>query len=280
MNITELFEPKCIHRHTAKTHPNCFKEGKPIKLMENKSSKVLVFDIETLPIIAYVWQVWDTNVSTSQIIKDWCVLSWSAKWLGSDKILSNVLTPREAVTRNDKRLVESFWKLLEEADVVIAHNGKRFDIRKLNTRFWKNKLGRPSSYKIIDTLTSAKSSFGLTYNKQDFIAKFLGIQEKLDTDFELWAECDRGRSEALKYMVDYNEQDVRMLEQIYLEMREWIPNHPDLRVYSQEEDDCCPVCLSKSCEDIGVFTANKLQYKEYRCSDCGSIWHDSASIKE
>jgi len=238
----------------------------------------LIFDVETLPLVAYAWKVWEENISDKQIIKDWCILSWSAKWLHDDKIMSEVLTKREALTRDDKDLLTSFWKLLDEADVVIAHNGKRFDIKKVNTRFWKHGMRKPSSYKVIDTLSSVKSVFSLNHNGQDAIAKFKDIQQKLDTDFELWTACDRGDNEALKYMLEYNEQDVRMLEEIYLSMREWIPNHPDLRIYNGVTEGC-PVCLSKSYTDIGYYTAEKKKYPEHRCSDCGSIWHDTKEKK-
>ena len=277
--ITDLFQPKCQHRHTAKTHPNCFDEnGKPRLVHLAEPAKVLIFDIETLPIVAYVWGVWQENIPAARIIKDWCVLSWSAKWLDDDKIMSDVLTSKEAKERNDKRLVSSFWKLLEEADVVVTQNGKKFDIKKMNTRFWKHKLGRPSSYKVIDTLTAAKSAFGLTFNGQDFMAEFLDIQQKLHTDFQLWAACDRGESVALKYMLDYNEHDVRMLEQIYLEMREWIPNHPNLDLYAKI-GNVCPVCLQNDFSEIGVYSTNTRQYREYRCK-CDAIWHDTKMIKE
>lgn len=281
MKIEDIFKPKCKHRHTERTHPNCFRNGQPIAEGEEspRIAKVLVFDVETLPLLYYGWNVWNENIYPQQIVKDWCILSYSAKWMGDNRIISDILTPKEAITRDDKRLVTGFWNLLEDADVVVTHNGKRFDIKKLNTRFWKNGLHRPSSYKVIDTLTAAKSVFGLTYNKLDFIAKFIGAQEKLETEFELWAACDRGEDSALKYMREYNEQDAVIQEKIYLEMREWIPNHPDLGIYEKLEG-VCPVCLSKSIKQIGLYTTNKKQYPEHRCSDCGSVWHDTKQLKE
>jgi hypothetical protein len=194
--------------------------------------------------------------------------------MGDDRIISDILTPREAINRNDKRILGTVWKLVEEANVLITHNGARFDMKKLNARFWKNKFHRPSSYKMIDTLTSAKAAFGLTYNSADFIAKYLNLQEKLDTDFALWVACDHGDSEALKYMREYNEQDIRTQEEIYMNMREWIPNHPDMSVFASM-DNVCPVCLGGNHEQIGFYMAKKLMYPEHRCSDCGSIWHDS-----
>lgn len=277
--LTELFEPKCQHRHNIRTHPRCFVDGKPMKRDEQAPLRVLSLDIETLPILGYSWGVWNQNIYSTQIVKDWSLLSYSAKWLGTDKVISEVLSPKETMTRNDKRITTSIWKLLEEAVIVVTHNGKRFDIRKINTRFWKYRLHKPSSYKVIDTLVAAKQVFGLTYNSMDFIAKFIDADEKLDTNFGLWTACDRGDIDALQEMREYNEQDVITQEQIYLEMREWIPNHPDLGVY-QNLENVCPVCISTNYKEIGLYTANKLQYEEFRCGNCGSVFHDSKSIKE
>lgn len=271
---------RCQHRQDIHHHPNCFSEdGTPKAKANNRESKVLILDIETLPILGYSWGVWNQNIYPNQIKKDWSLLSYSAKWLGDDRIISDVLTPKEAISRDDKRISTGIWKLLDECFISVSHNGKRFDLRKLNTRFWKNKLHKPSSYKVIDTLPVAKSVFGLTYNKLDFIAKFIGADEKLETEFELWTACDEGDKQALQEMKEYNEQDVLTLEEIYMNMREWIPGHPDLGIY-QNLKDVCPVCLSTNYKKIGLYTANVYQYEEYRCSDCSSVWHNSKAIKE
>lgn len=280
--LTDLFQPKCKHRHTARTHPKCFgSDGQPLSSREKESaraSRVLVFDVETLPMVVYSWGVWQQNIGAHLIIKDWCILSWSAKWLHDDKIMGDVLSPKEAVERNDKRILESFWSLLDSADVVIAHNGKRFDVKKVNTRLWKHRMKKPSSYKVIDTLTSVKSVFSLNHNTQDSIAEFLELDGKLDTNFALWAGCDNGDPNSLMYMLEYNEQDVRSLENIYLEMREWIPNHPDLRIYDGVIEGC-PVCMENDSLGIGIFVAKSKRYIEHRCNNCGAVWHDSESIK-
>lgn len=277
--LISIFEPKCVHRHTAKTHPNCFRNGKPIQPTEVKPSKVLVFDIETLPLWIRTWGRWPEYPSNKQLIHDYCILSWSAKWLNDDKIISECLTPKETSKRDDERIVRLLWKLLDSADVVIAHNGKRFDIRKVNTRFWKYNLPKPSSYKVIDTLVSVKEVFGLSFNNQDYIAKFKELEEKLDTNYELWIACENGDKNALDYMRTYNEGDVRTLEQIYLDVRNWIPNHPNMALIENMKD-VCPVCLNGSYEECGEFVANTYKYPEYRCSSCGSTWHGSKSKKE
>jgi hypothetical protein len=273
--ISELFQARCVHRHTIKSHPHCFDDkGKPVVYKQPLPPKVLILDIETLPIVGYSWGVWNQNIYPNQIIKDWCILSFSAKWLGDDRIISDVLTSKEAVSRIDKRLCNGLWKLLNDADVVVAHNGNRFDIKKINARFWKNDLHKTSSYKVIDTLISARQAFGLTYNKLDFIAKFIGADEKLATEFELWSACDNGDKNSLLEMKTYNEQDILTLEEIYLNMREWIPNHPDLGAY-QNLSNVCPVCLDNNFKEIGLYTAKSLRYPEFRCDNCDSVWHST-----
>jgi RNase H-like protein len=245
---------------------------------QNVYPNILLFDIETLPILAYTWGAWEQNINPIQVVKDWCILSYSAKWLGNPKIISDVLLPQEAINRDDSRLMKNLWELIDKANIIIGHNSKRFDIKKINTRFWKHHFPKPSSYRHIDTLTSAKEVFGLTYNKLDYIAEFIGIQRKLETDFQLWADCDMGNEQALQTMREYNERDSEIEEVIYLNMREWIPNHPNLSVYSTIKD-VCPICLGTSYREIGLYTATKKQYPEYRCDSCKGIWHSNKSIK-
>lgn len=117
---------RCVHRHNGLSHPSCY-----IKYLSGDSRfakrlpKVLVFDIETSPLKAYIFatRLWNTNVSEEQVLSEWFMLCWSAKWLFDDKIISDRLTSREAKREDDSRIVKSLWKLLDEADIVIAHNG-------------------------------------------------------------------------------------------------------------------------------------------------------------
>jgi DNA polymerase elongation subunit (family B) len=278
MSLFNFGTKRCIHRQDVKHHPNCFnKDGSPRDEMQRLSAKILSVDIETLPILGYTWDVWNTNIYPNQVVKDWCLLAYSAKWMGSPNVISNVLSPKEAITRNDLGLAKELWNLLEEADILIGFNSKRFDIRKINARFWKHGLHKPSSYKHIDIIQTARSVFGLTYNKLDFIAKFLGVQSKLETDFELWKGCDIGDKESLQRMREYNEMDVLIQEEIYFDIREWIPNHINLGIFSRLEN-VCPICLSSNYKEIGIYVTNSEKYREFRCK-CGAVWHDRKTIK-
>ena len=239
---------------------------------------VLFLDIETLPIIAYTWGTWGVDITNDKIIKDWCVLAFAAKWLDDPRIIADILIPKEVSARDDKRLCQHIWRLLDDADVVIAQNGKRFDLPKINGRLWKHGVGPPSSYKTVDTMEAAKKTFGLTYNSLDFLGEYLGAGRKLKTEFELWAKCDRGDKDALTRMTEYNQQDVFLLEEVYNKMRPWIPNHPRLTVYDKIAG-VCPVCMDNNIKEIGLYTAAQRQYREFRCSSCASIWHNTKAEK-
>ena len=76
--------------------------------------------------------------------------------LFDNKVLSNKLTSDEAIKEDDKRISEGIWKLVDQADIVIAHNGSQFDVPNLNTRFLLNDLPPPKLYQTIDTLRVAK----------------------------------------------------------------------------------------------------------------------------
>jgi uncharacterized protein YprB with RNaseH-like and TPR domain len=152
----------------------------------NTTAKVLILDIETAPISAYVWGIWQQNVGTHQIQSDWFCLTWAAKWLFEDKVYSGKLKPKEATNQNDKRIIEGIWALVNEADIVIAHNGQKFDMPRLNSRFILNGLQPPLPYQIIDTLLHIRRQFGFTSNKLDYVNKLLNLERKKETSFELW----------------------------------------------------------------------------------------------
>jgi len=155
-------------------------------------------------------------LSSTNIMEDYFVMAWSAKWLGEPKVFSDVLTSKEAVNKDDKRICKSIWKLLDEADATISHNGDSFDFKKLNTRFVLHGLGLPRRYKSIDTLKLARLIFSFSSNKLDYICKFLGLEGKSDNNgYDTWLECLKGNKVELDMLSEYNKNDVVILENLY-----------------------------------------------------------------
>ncbi len=121
---------------------------------------IILLDIETAPSLGYVWGIWEQNVIS--VKEEWFILSFATKVLGVGKPVIYALPDYKHYKRNhydDEALVKELWKILDEADVVIAHNGDRFDIKKSNARFIYHGLKPPSPYKTIDTLKIARKHF-------------------------------------------------------------------------------------------------------------------------
>lgn len=238
---------------------------------ERRIPMVLLFDIETTPLQANVWHTGKQRISHESIISDWNIICWSAKWLNKPEVLFDCVTPEEILKRDDKRVTESLWKMFEASDVIIAHNGLNFDIRKSNTRFMLNGLKPPSPYRVIDTLKESRKWLSFSSNRLDYLGKLFTSKGKIHTDYDLWLRCLKGDQEALTYMVNYNKEDVLLLEEVYMELRPWIKSHPNMAVYAECQEESCPTCLSTNLVECGEYTTPAGRYDSLRCKDCGSI---------
>ena len=181
--------------------------------------------------------------------------------------MSDTVTSKEAVKKHDKRILKSIHTLLNKADIVIGHNVDRFDIRKLNWRFISNNMKPPLPYRSIDTLKVARSQFAAPSYKQDYLTKYFTLEKKLKTEFKLWTDCMAGDKKALKKMAKYNRHDVIGLEGVYLKLRPYIKNHPNLSVLM--DDDVCTSCGSYNLEETeAVYFTSASKFPVFRCADC------------
>ena len=248
------------------------------KVGNKKSPRILLFDLETSPLRGYVFSLWKQNISLDAIISNWFLLAYSCKWLGEDTVYSNVLTPNEVKEENDFRLVADLWEYLNAADYVIAHNSKQFDVPRTKARFIVHGLTPPSYYQQIDTLEVARKEFGFSSNKLDALARIFGFEGKAPTTFKLWADCMDGDQIALKYMEDYNRQDVLVLEKVYLKLRPYIRSHPNWNLYTETNKALCPSCGHEDLIQEGNYYTQTGKYETYKCQGCGAISRKRKSI--
>lgn len=246
---------------------------------ENKLPKILLLDIETAPLLSYVWGLWKQDITIDRISSDWFCLSWSAKWLYEPTVHGDVLTSNEALLEDDFRIMKNLWNLLEEADIVITHHGDKFDIPRINTRFIIHGFPPNKPFHSIDTKKVASRKFSFSSNKLDFLAKTFGIDCKLDTKFSLWKGCLDGDQESLNYMLAYNMKDVEILEEVYLKLRSWIPGHPNAGLYVESDKDICPNCGSENLTEAGTYTTQISSFELNRC-ECGALIRKRKSIKK
>jgi hypothetical protein len=241
------------------------------KFFETKQPKVGILDIETTPLQAHVWGTWKQRIGYEQVINDWYMLSYSWKWLFDSKVYGSVLTPEEAIKRDDSRITRELWKYLDTCDVVIGHNINRFDIPKAQTRFIVNKLAPPSPFRTIDTLTVAQQNFRFASNKLDYIGELLLHDRKIHTEYQLWLDCMNGVPHRLQEMLTYNKKDVLLEEEAYVFLRPYIKSHPNMAIYQESIEPSCPTCGSANIDECGHYSTSVNRYLAFRCKDCGAI---------
>lgn len=230
--------------------------------------KILFYDLETMANKAFVWGKYEQDVIA--YIQEGYILSWSAKWLGGKQITRGLYdySGYKPNVPDDKKLISELHDLISQADIIVAHNGDRFDIRKMNTRFVFHKLSPPAPYKSVDTLKVAKKHFAFNSNKLDDLGNFLGVGRKVKhPGFDLWLGCETGNPAAWKLMKRYNKQDVLLLEAVYKKLLPWISNHPNQGFY--REGTACPKCGSVKLQSRGTQVALGGKFQRYQCQDCG-----------
>lgn len=250
----------------------------------NEGPRVLLLDIETAPLLGYVWGLWENNVALNQIYKDWHILSWSAKWFKDES--GNLYGPHDKVmymdqrrapnVEDDTKILKGIWALLDEADIIVTQNGKSFDQRKLQARFILNGMKPTSTYRHIDTKLIAQKHFALSSHKLEYMTDKLCVKYKKQTKhgkfqgFEMWKECLKGNLAAWREMEKYNKYDVLSLEELFIKLIPW-DSSINFSVYTGDDDllhKC--TCGSKAkLQKYGYAHTNLAKYHRYKCTRCG-----------
>jgi len=242
--------------------------------LKSGKAKVLVFDLECSGRLAYVYDWYETNVVEE--VRPQLLLALSWKWLGEKEAHGLTIYDRQSIDPYDDRmLVAELWNLLDEADIVIAYNGRRFDCRMANTFFLRHKMSPPSPYKIVDPLQTMKGKFRLGCNKLDYVGQFLEQGRKTEETYkDCWKALLEGNKEekrqASETMNRYCIQDTALLEKVYLQILPFIDNHPNMSLYGEPE--VCPRCGENEGFKIKAYrrTGAQINGIQYRCNHCGA----------
>lgn len=269
----------------AKLHFGALEWDDEFDVIQVKPLKIWVYDIETTPTEAYVWRYWNENIGHAQVREYGKILSFAGKWLGDDNIHYEENRTKKDKVGNDKKITQSIINFFDEADVVIGHNGKAFDCKTVTGKALKHGIKPPSPYKIVDTMLSAKRYFKMPRNSLECLADELGCSVKLKhkkfPGFDLWDEVMKGNPEAWQEMETYNIQDVVVLEEVYLKMRPWISDHPNMGILMEEGRKICPKCGSgemRTHRTKKTTTTNTQIYPLYVCGNCNGFARGRTTI--
>jgi len=245
------------------------------KIVGNKEAKlgpkVLVLDIETKYMLLEGWALFNQNFSVDQIGEDWSILSYSAKWYDSEDVLYSDVTEI-----SEDALLGELHVLLDKADFIIAHNGRRFDLKKIKARMITRGFKPFSPVRVIDTLEIAKQEFAFTSNKLLYLTRLLCKRNQKSAHGKfaghlLWKEFLAGNPEAVREMREYNIIDVVSLQELYDIMAPWSSKHPNFEIYSDSAnlDDW---------EEDGYHYTNLGKYVRYRNKKTGQYRRGRVNI--
>ncbi len=243
--------------------------------------KILIYDLETTPLISYSWgPKWETNLI--DIIEQTQILSYSAKWLKGKHITKGLLDYKgyKKGKIDDKNIVKDIWNLLDQADVIIGQNNKSFDDKIMRSRFLFHKLPPTSPFKQIDTKTEAKKYIRLPSYSLDDMCDYFNIgRKKKHEGFNLWLECMNGNKSAFKRMLDYNKNDVILTEKLYLLLRPYMTTHPNIGIL-KNSNHVCPRCGGNNLQSRGYAINKTTRYRRIQCTDCGSWSRTTINLQE
>jgi len=263
---------------------------KPPKSESGKpNSKILFFDLETTPLFTAVWDTGKQYVNYTQILpdKDRTILSWAAKWSGKSEVMYHDTSSKKD-KRDDLEVVKSAKRALDEADVVIWQNGKRFDEKIVRTRCAKYELGEPDPYQSVDTLQIMRQNFKLPSYSLGYALKFFGIGEKYTSrpegynGLELWLKClgigctKSEQKKGFEVMRRYNPTDVTGLEALWEYINPYAKGvnyvNPNLYISMWDEDgnpvDYICQCGSTEFHRNGFSRTQSGKYLRWKCKLC------------
>ena len=232
--------------------------------------KRLFFDIETSPNIGLFWEAgYKKNIDYSNIIKERAIICICYKWEDSKEVGFLTWDSKQC----DKKMLQKFIGIANTADELVGHNGDKFDLAWIRTRCLFHRIDMFPTYTTIDTLKVSRSKFRFNSNKLDYIAKYLGMGEKIKTEFGLWKAIVLNKDkDAMTKMVKYCQQDVKLLENVYKELSLHISPKTHYGVIFGVDRSSCPECGSEDLVRAGLrYSATGVKKVQVKCKTCNKM---------
>lgn len=241
-------------------------------------ARILIIDIETAPFLAYTFRRWKANIGQENVEKEGYILCYAAKWFGDD----NIIFSRVQEPENDYEIVKEMKTLIDQADIVVAHNAVKFDMPTIATRMLFHGMTPFAPHKVVDTLKIAKQQFRFPSNSLESIAAYLGLTEQKmkHSGFGLWKRVMQMDEEAWNEMEEYNIQDILVLEKVYEKLRSWDKFAPNMALYTASSVPRCVVCASDKLEKLDKLSHTALSsFHTMRCKCCGKVMRTRQNVR-
>ena len=231
-------------------------------MSKHNELKVLLLDLELTYGIYYAFPSKKPQYLSAKQIKahQRCVCAaW--KWLDQVSVQSAT-----SYNKCDKAIAKALHKVMEEADIIVAHNGDRFDLLHANNLFEKHGLGPVTKKKTLDTLKIARKYFAFAGNDLDSLSKRFGGKGKSQKpDWILLTENDK---KEIALATKYCKDDVRELERVFIALRPYVDRLPHAP-YGNKCPSVCDACGSKRLIKKGTEWDGYRNYRRVKCQECG-----------
>lgn len=209
-----------------------------------EGSRVLIYDIETPRLRTHVWWSGKQYVNGNDIIDEPNIISIAWKWFGENKVYTDTW---DIKTHSDEKMVKSFLKEYNKADMVIGVNNDNYDNRWINARAMKYGFYVNMFVKSLDLQKQAKRIARLPSYALKYLCKHFGVTMKLSHEgIHMWNMVQYGtpseQKEYLGKMVHYNVGDIISTEEVYLKMIPYISHKAHLGVSLGNGKYSCPTC--------------------------------------
>lgn len=250
------------------------------------SPKTLGIDLEITGALGWTYDIFKGGMH--QIEFDPIIMCFSWGWYDRTKPLNKrrgkIHHERVDITFNDivlgggikarnaeEELVRKAWKLLDEADEVMAFNGDRFDDKVLIAAFMRFRLGMPSPYVTIDPFKMSKAGKFVSHSLNN-LCRSLGIPGKAEiTHSSLWRDFIAGDRKAKKLMKVYNDLDVVRMFDVFEILFPYAKTKFKTNLSAHRNGAfCCPYCGGSDLQARGVITTGTGTFQQYWCKnpDC------------
>ena len=247
--------------------------------------KILLWDVETMKMRiemdTYQLKQYSSYLNWKDIKRPVTIFCVAWQWLDQPIISStsvlNDMDRFEDCYWDDYIVIKTIHALIEEADVIIAHNGDGFDWKMFAGRCLYHGFPSPKKPLMIDTLKIARKEFRLESNTLGYLCKFLGVEDKMHSPN--WDKIAQGDIEEIQTAVRYCRGDIRALRGVYEKLRPYASNHPNLNVILQGvHHHTCPKCSHWDQKPRGYLYTKAGKYRRFQCNiasgGCGG-WSQS-----
>lgn len=208
------------------------------------------------------------------------------KFLGDKRVklisIANTEEFKKDVT-DDRGVISQFAEVMEKADYQVTWYGERFDYPYINTRALLNSQPPVPIIPHADGWRTARKKLKFQSNRLDGVSRAIptapGAKRELKTYIEgrHWVRAKAGYKDALSYVGEHCIADIRVLEKVYLALRPFSVNPPNLSKVRHPELNGCPACGKYRIIKKGFLVTVAGRRQRFLCQDCGHQF--SLSIK-